>query len=85
MSQLVQNKTYELWYFTSASRMPQEGQAEVASWLWSPYSKTVLPLSCDTGVEQKALAASNPKGCTQAVTYFYTVIGLGFSVSLARQ
>lgn len=30
-----------------------EGQAEVASWLWSPYSKTVLPLSCDTGVRSK--------------------------------
>lgn len=30
-----------------------EGQAEAASWLWSPYSKTVLPLSCDTGVRSK--------------------------------
>lgn len=30
-----------------------EGQAEVASWPRSSYSKTVLPLSLDTGVRSK--------------------------------
>ena len=62
------------------------GQAEAASWPWSPHSETLPPLSCDTGVRgRRGPAASNPQGCIQAVTYFYTVIGLGFSVSLVRR
>jgi hypothetical protein len=30
-----------------------EGQAKAASWMWNPYSKIVLPLSCDTQVRSK--------------------------------
>ena len=58
-----------------------EGQADAASWPWSPHPETLPPLSCDTVVraEGARLPVSNPQGCVQAVTCFCTVIGLGFS------
>lgn len=35
--------------------------------------------------EAKGAFCQLPKGYIQAVTYFYTVIGLGFSFALSRQ
>lgn len=52
-----------------------EGQAEVASWWRSTYSKTGQFLSCDTGVRNKM----GTLPAIEAVTYFYSTRS-GFSL-----
>lgn len=69
----------------AALECQREGQAEQPAGCGA----LILRLCCHFLVtlesKAKGLAARNPKGCIQAVTYFHAVVGLGFSFPLARQ